>query len=196
MQSKGKPGMSSKVVKPETGQRPEIREWVWEYPIQTEIQASSKHIQVVWNDIILADTKRAYRCSELGVAPYYYIPPQDVAMEYLRPTGDRTHSEWMGVASYWQIVIKKQTLERAVVSLAEPSGQYNKLQNYFCFHAAKVAQATVDDMLVRPMVSEKYLGWITPDILGPFKGEPAADEKIKLMNQILKQRGISVGGQK
>lgn len=186
--------MASKVVSPKRHNRPEIQEWVWEYAIQTEIQPSNKRVQVVWNGEILADTKRAYRCTELGVAPYYFIPAQDVAMEYFRPAEDRTHFEWMGVASRWTVVIRKKELVGGVVSLTEPNGPYNKLLNYFAFHAGRVDQVTVDGDLVRPMMSEKYLGWVTPDILGPFKSEPGADERVKLMTQILKERGIKIGG--
>lgn len=186
--------MPAKIVTPIKHSRTEIREWVWEYPVQTEIQPSNKRIQVVWNSEILADTKKAYKCTELGVAPYYFIPAQDVAMEYFRPSEDRTHFEWMGVASCWNVVIKKKEVTGGVISLTEPTGQYSKLLNYFAFRASRMDQVTVDGNLVRPMISEKHLGWITPDIMGPFKTEPGSDDRVKLMTQVLKERGITIGG--
>ena len=185
--------MISKIVKPVKYHSPEIREWVWEYEVQTEAQPSNKRIQVVWNKEVIADTKRSYRCTEMGVAPLYFIPAQDVAMEYFRPTENRTHFEWMGVASYWSIVIKKRELPGAVLSLTEPATPYSKLLNYFAFRSEKMDQATVDGNLVRPMMCEKYMGWVTPDIMGPFKSESGSEERIKLMSQILRERGVTIG---
>lgn len=171
----------------------DIQEWIWDYPVQTEMLASNARIKVVWEGETMAETKRAFKCVEMGNAPVFLIPPNDVAMEWLRPTDNRTHSEWMGVASLWQINYNRKTLEKACLSMTETMGGYAKLTNYFAFHAG-LTTCTIDGEPVKPQRKSKLYGWITPDIMGPFKGDPGHEDQVKLMSQMFKEKGISIGG--
>jgi uncharacterized protein (DUF427 family) len=40
---------------------------------------------------------------ETSQPPAYYLPPDDVAMEYLHRSTLRTFCEWKGSASYWTL---------------------------------------------------------------------------------------------
>lgn len=170
-----------------------VAEWVWDYPVQTEVVPFNKRVRAVWKGEVLAESRKAFKCCDLGNAPVYFLPPQDVAMEWMRPTEQRTHLEWMGVASYWQINVKRNLLESACISLTQASAQYGKLNNYFAFHAG-LLDCEVDGHKVYPQKSRKHIGWITPELVGPFKGEPGVDDQIKLMAAILKAKGLQLGG--
>ena len=42
------------------------------------------------------------------------------------------------------------------------------------FYAGRVDEVTVDGAHVEPQPGGFYGGWITPEIVGPFKGEPGS----------------------
>lgn len=79
------------------------QESVWDYPRPPRVEESSKHIQVVFNGTVIADTHRAMRVLETSHPPVYYIPPEDVKMEYFTPTPRHTYCEFKGQASYYTI---------------------------------------------------------------------------------------------
>ena len=60
-------------IKPEAGQ-----ESVWDYPRPPRLEKTGKHIQVVFNDVVIADSQRAWRVLETSHPPVYYIPPEDI----------------------------------------------------------------------------------------------------------------------
>ena len=66
-----------KRIEPEPGQ-----ESVWDYPRPPSVEDSTKHIKVVFNDVVIADTQRAKRVIETSSPPVYYIPPEDIKVEY------------------------------------------------------------------------------------------------------------------
>ncbi len=61
------------------------QESVWEYPRPPRVEDTAKHIQVVFNGVVIADTRRARRVLETSHPPVYYIPPDDIQMQYLSP---------------------------------------------------------------------------------------------------------------
>jgi uncharacterized protein (DUF427 family) len=71
----------------EAMERPVLKpgeEWVWDYPQPALIEDSQRHVRVMFNDVVIADTRRAKRVCEKGQPPVFYIPPGDVQMQYLQ----------------------------------------------------------------------------------------------------------------
>lgn len=68
-------------VKPGPGQ-----ESVWDYPKETRLELSTRHVQVIFDGEVIADTRRAQRLLERGIPPVFYIPPEDVKTELLERT--------------------------------------------------------------------------------------------------------------
>ena len=67
-------------------------ESVWDYPRPPKLERSTRRVRVVLGDVTVADTTRAYRVLETSHPPVYYIPPEDVRSEYLRPSRRRSSS--------------------------------------------------------------------------------------------------------
>ena len=67
-------------IDPKPGQ-----ESVWDYPRPPRLEPSPKQIKVVFNQIIIAQTDNTYRVLETSHPPYYYIPTEDIEMQYLKP---------------------------------------------------------------------------------------------------------------
>src|SRR6185436_10061507 len=79
------------------------QESVWDYPRPPRVEDSSKHLQVIFNGLVIAETRQARRVLETSHPPVYYIPPQDVKLEYLTPTDRATFCEFKGAASYYTV---------------------------------------------------------------------------------------------
>lgn len=156
-----------KRIEPLVGQ-----ESVWDYPRPPHVEDSPKHIQVFLNGNLIADTWRAKRVLETSHPPVYYIPPEDVKLTYFTPTTRHTYCEFKGAASYYTIHVADVTVENGAWQYPHPSSSYGTLQGYIAVYPSKMDACLVDGERVRPQAGDFYGGWITSDIVGPFKGEP------------------------
>jgi uncharacterized protein (DUF427 family) len=159
--------MKSRRTPPGPGQ-----ESVWDYPRPPRIEDSPRHIQVFFNGILIAETRRAKRVLETSHPPVYYIPPQDIRMEYLVRTQHATWCEWKGQAAYYTVGVGEKQAENAAWFYPEPTPPFAALKEYVAFYPQKMDACYVDGERVTPQPGGFYGGWITRDIVGPFKGEP------------------------
>lgn len=154
-------------VEPGPGQ-----ESVWDYPRPPRLEKSDKHVRILFNGETIADSRRTYRVLETSHPPVYYIPPEDIQMAFLQPSPGQSNCEWKGVASYHELTVGDRVVQNVAWSYPEPSAAFVPITNYLAFYPSKVAACFVDDILVEAQPGDFYGGWITPDIFGPFKGDP------------------------
>ena len=154
-------------IAPEPGQ-----ESVWDYPRPPCMEDSARHIQVIFNGVVIAETRRAKRVLETSHPPVYYIPPEDVQMEYLTPARETSFCEWKGAAHYYTVSAGDKTAPAAAWYYPEPSAPYAGLRGYIAFYPAHMDACLVDGERVQPQPGDFYGGWITREIVGPFKGAP------------------------
>ena len=147
-------------------------ESVWDYPRPPRVEASPRRVRVVVNGVTLADTTRAFRVLETSHPPVYYIPPEDVRSEFLRPNRRTTWCEFKGQASYCDLVIGERTVRDVAWYYPEPAHGYEALRDHVAFYPGRVDAAYVDDEQVQAQDGDFYGGWITSEIEGPFKGGP------------------------
>jgi uncharacterized protein (DUF427 family) len=148
------------------------QESVWDYPRPPRLEACDKHIQVTFNGVVVADTRRAFRVLETSHPPTYYIPAEDVRSDCLVPSGRSSFCEWKGRASYHSIVVGDRRSHDAAWSYPEPSPAFAAIRGHLAFYPSRVDVCTVDGEVVRAQAGDFYGGWITDAIVGPFKGEP------------------------
>lgn len=148
------------------------QESVWDYPRPPRAEATSKRIRVVFNGVTIADTAQAIRVLETSHPPVYYIPQADIRMEYLTPTARQTVCEFKGAATYWTLRVGERAAENVAWSYAEPLPGFAGITGHLAFYASRVDACFVDDEQVIPQPGDFYGGWITADIVGPFKGAP------------------------
>jgi hypothetical protein len=77
-----------------------------------------------------------------------------------------------GSATYWDVVVGDRTVAGVGWSYEDPSPGYEHLRGAVAFYPGLVDRATLDGHTVRPQPGGFYGGWITPDVVGPFKGAP------------------------
>jgi uncharacterized protein (DUF427 family) len=146
------------------------QESVWDYPRPPRVEDSEKHIRVVFAGATIADTRRAKRVLETSHPPVYYIPPEDIKMEYLAQTDRTSWCEWKGRASYYSITVNGRRATNAAWFYPDPQNAYAAIRNHVAFYPQQMDACYVDGERVQPQPGGFYGGWITSDVVGPFKG--------------------------
>ncbi len=157
--------MMFKRIEPKDGQ-----ESVWDYPRPPRVEPTSKRIRVIFNGVVLADSVRAIRVLETSHPPAYYIPQADIQMAYLTKTSRKTICEFKGQASYWTVNINGKEASNACWGYEKPARGYEAITGYIAFYPSRMDACFVDDEQVIAQEGDFYGGWITSDIVGPFKG--------------------------
>jgi uncharacterized protein (DUF427 family) len=147
------------------------QESVWDYPRPPAIVVDQRRVEVRLGDLVIVDSRQNYRILETASPPTFYIPPQRVRMELLEPCAGISVCEWKGVARYWTLKNHPSSLQSVGWSYPNPSLPFEAIAGYFSFYPARV-ECFVDGERVRPQPGEFYGGWVTSEIVGPFKGEP------------------------
>ncbi|MEM9931912.1 MAG: DUF427 domain-containing protein, partial [Bacteroidota bacterium] len=82
----------------------------------------------------------------------------------------QTFCEWKGRASYWHIVTPQGNSQMAAWSYPSPTPRFAAIKDYLAFYPSRVTACFVNDEQVQAQEGDFYGGWITKDIVGPFKG--------------------------
>jgi uncharacterized protein (DUF427 family) len=148
------------------------QESVWDYPRPPATQPIATRLQVWFAGVALADTTHGLRVIETSSPPVYYIPQEDVRTDFLTPMVHTTLCEWKGLATYWNVSIRGRRQEAVGWSYDNPEPEYHRLKRHFAFYAGLVDSCLVGQAQVQPQPGDYYGGWVTANIVGPFKGAP------------------------
>ena len=153
----------------EPGQR---QESVWDYPRPPRLEETTKRVQVVFNGVTIADTMRARRVLETSHPPVYYIPPEDIQMEHLAQAAGTSNCEFKGTARYYTVTVGDRSIQDAAWYYPRPERGYEAIREYVAFYPSKMDACYVNGERVQAQSGDFYGGWITGEIVGPFKGGP------------------------
>lgn len=156
-------------IKPATGQ-----ESVWKYPRPPQLEHSRKRIEIIFAGARIVDAPESVRVLETSHPPVYYISPNFIAPGVLRPAAGSSLCEWKGQADYSDVVANGAVAPRAAWRYRMPMDSFTTIAGFFAFFAGAMDQCTVDGEVVIPQPGGFYGGWITSDVVGPFKGEPGS----------------------
>jgi uncharacterized protein (DUF427 family) len=152
-------------VAPDPGQ-----ESVWDYPRPPKLMPDTRQVEVFTADQRIASSQSCYRVLETASPPTFYIPPADIDWQHLRAAAGSSVCEWKGVASYWGLSASPQ-LGAVGWSYPQPTPAFEEIKDYVSFYPAVLACFVAGER-VRPQPGRFYGGWVTREIVGPFKGEP------------------------
>ena len=93
-------------------------------------------------------------------------------MEHLTPADEGSVCEWKGRALYYDVWAGGRTELRAAWHYPEPTSSFEDIKEYVAFYPSKMDACWVDGEKVEAQPGDFYGGWITPEIVGPFKGAP------------------------
>ncbi len=120
----------------------------------------------------IADTTGAFRVLETSHPPNYYLPPADIAPGVLVRTQRSSYCEWKGMAHYFDVVVGEAVARDAAWGYHTPNRAFVPLADYVAFYPGPMDRCLVDETEVEAQPGGFYGGWITPELVGPFKGGP------------------------
>lgn len=139
-------------------------ESVLDYPRPPRVEATDAEVEVVFNGTVLASSHRVLRWLERGMAPKYYLPFDDVKMQYLRRTTTPQESEWAGPATHYNIRVGGRESRDAAWALLHPPSKYGPVRDHVSFYPERVDACIVDGVRVIGETNRALAGWITPDL--------------------------------
>jgi uncharacterized protein (DUF427 family) len=147
------------------------QESVWDYPRPPRVEAVSRRIRVVFNGVTIADSTNTHRVLETSHPPVYCIPQADIRMDLLSLVPHyQTFCEFKGRAVYWDVRVGDRSAAKAAWSYPQPAPGYEVIRDALAFYASRMDACMVDDEQVQAQAGDFYGGWITKEIVGPFKG--------------------------
>jgi uncharacterized protein (DUF427 family) len=147
------------------------QESVWDYPRPPRLTPDRRLVEVRAGELLIARSARSLRVLETASPPTFYLPPEDVRMDLLHAASANSFCEWKGRASYFDVRSGGRLIERAAWSYEEPFEAFSEIAGYISFYPGRLS-CYVGEEPARPQAGGFYGGWVTKEILGPFKGEP------------------------
>lgn len=147
------------------------QESVWDYPRPPRLEKDDRLVAVCVDERVIAQSSRSIRILETASPPTFYIPPTDIELSLLEQCDQRSYCEWKGDATYWVLKTGSNQSQPIAWSYETPNEAFKSIKSHLCFYPSRV-EASIDGERVRAQSSEFYGGWITDEIVGPFKGDP------------------------
>ena len=158
--------MNTRRIEPAPGQ-----ESVWDYPRPPRLEDTKQRVQIVFGGVTIVDTYGAKRVLETSHPPVYYVPPEDILAGCLVAAPGESYCEWKGMAGYYTVTVGDKRAESAAWFYPDPTPGFAALRNYVAFYPGRMDACFVGGERVTPQPGQFYGGWITSEIVGPFKGD-------------------------
>jgi uncharacterized protein (DUF427 family) len=128
----------------------------------------------MFGGVAVADTRDAVRLLETANPPVYYFSPLYVRLELMTLNAHHTHSEVLGTASYYDLALDGRVVRNVAWVYTDPLAGYESIRGRIAFFPGRLDEALVDGERATPQPGSFGGGWITSDVVGPFKGEPGS----------------------
>jgi uncharacterized protein (DUF427 family) len=149
------------------------QESVWDFPRPPRLAPDTRAVVIRWGDLTVARSRKAIKVLETSHPPSFYLPLHDVNRDLLQPAAGGSTCEWKGPARYWSLADGAHYLQNVAWSYPEPLDGAEALADCIAFYPASL-DCRVGGARVTAQAGGFYGGWITPELVGPFKGEPGS----------------------
>ncbi len=150
-------------------------ERVWDYPRPPRLEAVPQRIRIVLGGETIAETSAAFRVLETTHPPSYYLPPGAFVPGALVKSARSSFCEWKGRAAYWTIRGGGKVAVDAGWSYPAPTPGFVAMRDHVAVYAAAMDACFVGDEQVTPQPGGFYGGWVTANLIGPFKGSAGTE---------------------
>ncbi|MFW6067033.1 MAG: DUF427 domain-containing protein [Myxococcota bacterium] len=103
-----------------------------------DVRASDRHVRVVVDGEVVAESRRPRVLFETGLPPRYYLRPEDVRTDRLERTDTRTGCAYKGFATYWSVQAEGGAIQDAVWGYEDPFHDGQPVRGCLCFDPRKV----------------------------------------------------------
>jgi uncharacterized protein (DUF427 family) len=138
------------------------------------LEPVAARLTVVLGGVMVADTMGGFRVLETSHPPNYYFPPDDVLDGALEAGKGASFCEWKGRAHYFTVHGGDRIVPEGAWGYDDPNPAFAAIRGHVAFYAGRMDTCTVDGEVVTPQPGGFYGGWITRDVVGPFKGGPGS----------------------
>lgn len=161
-------------IKPGPGQRS-----VWDFPRPPAIEREGREVRIEFGGRVIARSVRALKVLETSHPPVYFIPAEDFEAGVVRRSSKpSTACEWKGWATYHDLRVSVDGGERVAREVAfsydDPVSRFADVRGMISVYAEPMDGCFVGGERVTPQAGGFYSGWITSDVVGPFKGIPGS----------------------
>ncbi len=115
-----------------------------------DVLPTSRHVRVLVDGQVVADSHRASILFETGLPPRYYLPKTDVRMDLLAPTVTSTACPYKGFAQYWDVTVGDTTHHDLAWGYRTPLPESAGITGLICFYNEKVDIEIDGETLERP----------------------------------------------
>lgn len=150
------------------------QESVWDYPRPPRVERVDARVSIDLGGERIVDTDDVVRVLETSHPPVYYLPIAAFVAGALTPTAGASFCEFMGAASYFDVTGGGRTAPRAAWTYPRPSPGFAELSGRVAVYAGPMDACAVGGEVVAPQPGGFYGGWVTSDLVGPFKGGPGS----------------------
>ena len=144
---------------------------VWDFPRPPAIVACERRVRVEVAGAVVADSAAALYVLETSHPPTLYIPADDVRQtSSSRPTRAGRPASSRAARTTWTSSSARTVAARSPGPIRTPWKGYEALARHVSFYPGRVDAAWLGDEHVTAQEGDFYGGWITRDLVGPFKG--------------------------
>lgn len=105
---------------------------------RVDIRASSRHVRVSLDGVVLAESRRPVLLFETSLPTRYYLPMLDVRLELLTPSDTSTGCPYNGTAQYWTVTVNDHAHRDLVWSYRHPYPDLAGIAGRLCFYNERV----------------------------------------------------------
>lgn len=146
------------------------QESVWDYPRPPRVEPEAQRVTITLGGVRIVDTMHAMRVLETSHPPVYYVPRSDILDGVLERASGDSWCEFKGRAKYLSVRGGEEIAVRAAWYYPTPTPGFEQLSDLVAIYPSMVDECTVGEDVVTAQEGDFYGGWITPRIVGPFKG--------------------------
>ena len=106
--------------------------------VRVDVLPSSRHVRVLIDGEVIADSSRPSILFETGLPPRYYLPKPDVRMDRLVPTDTSTACPYKGWADYWSVEVGDVAHDDIAWSYRTPLPESQAIAGMVCFYDERV----------------------------------------------------------
>jgi uncharacterized protein (DUF427 family) len=119
--------------------------------VRVDVLPSSKHVRVLIDGQVVADSVRTSVLYEAALPQRYYVPKVDVRMGLLSSTDTESQCPYKGWAHYWSVTIGGSTHENIAWGYRTPLPESAGVAGLVCFYNEQVDIEVDGEMLTRPV---------------------------------------------
>jgi uncharacterized protein (DUF427 family) len=105
---------------------------------RVDVLHSSRHVKVVIDGQVVAESRRPSLLFETGVVTRYYVPRMDVRQDVLVPSTTTTQCQYKGTAHYYSVKLDDTLHEDVVWYYPFPIPECPKIANLLAFYNERV----------------------------------------------------------